>query len=152
MAFNLLNEHLFNIKNLFNIYHIFHFQMKLDTTLQSRTSALSNCTQKLSKLNQDRSFLCVRVCVHAHAHAWVDVCTSVVVWERGRQRKKEIFFPSYFIFATLDLAIGDYQTLIKCCRPHHMLLPPKLGLWPRLPTRRTLIFFLCTSCTLDIFH
>lgn len=53
--------------------------MKLDPTLQSRTSALFNCTQKLSELNQDRSFLCVRACVHAHAHVCVGVRTSVVV-------------------------------------------------------------------------
>lgn len=84
--------------------------MKLDLPLQSGTSAVCNGTKKLRKLNQDRSFLCVRAYMHAYAHVWVSVILRV--YEKRRERKGENIFPCFFIFTTQDLAVGDFQTLI----------------------------------------
>lgn len=69
--------------------------MKPNRALEFGTSAVCNCTKRLVELNQNRSFLCVRACVHAHAHM------GVLVWvyetEAGRERKRSIFLAPLFL-------------------------------------------------------
>lgn len=71
--------------------------MKLNPALKFRTSAICNCTKKLGELNQNRSFLCVRACVHAHAHVWVGVLVRVYEKEGGREKRRNIFLAALFL-------------------------------------------------------